>query len=106
MVSDAKSLELEPDQLVPGDRIKLQEGDRVPADCVLVKADRLQADESMLTGDSLPVDKTAGPVEEAAALDARKGSIFAGTSLTVGSATAVMVATANCTEFGKLAKVL
>ena len=106
VISDGKSLELEPSQLVPGDLIKLKEGDRVPADCILVKADRLQSDESMLTGESLPVDKAVGPVEEAAPLDARKGSIFAGTSLTAGGATAVVVATANRTEFGKLAKVL
>ena len=106
VISDGKSLEVEPSQLIPGDLIKLQEGDRVPADCILVKADRLQSDESMLTGESLAVDKTVGPVEESAPLDARQGSLFAGTSLTAGGATAVVVATANHTEFGKLAKVL
>lgn len=106
VISEGQSLEVEPTDLVPGDLIKLQEGDRVPADCVLVKADRLESDESMLTGESLPVSKTVGAVEEGAPLDARHGSIFAGTALTAGGATAVVVATANHTEFGKLAKVL
>lgn len=106
VISRGQSLEVDREELVPGDLIKLGEGDRVPADCVLVKADRVRADESMLTGESLPVGKTVGPVAEDAPIDARTGSLYAGTALTGGSATALVIGTANQTEFGRLARVL
>jgi len=106
VISEGQSLELDLSELVPGDIIKLQEGDRVPADSILIKADRLKVDESLLTGESMPVHKSVGEVEAQAPLDSRTGSLFAGTALSAGSATAVVVATANQTELGKLARVL
>jgi len=106
VISEGNSLEVERVNLVPGDLVKLQEGDRVPADCILVKADRLQVNESMLTGESLPVSKKIGTVEPSTPLDGRLGSLFAGTAVTAGAATAVVVDTGNHTELGKLAKVL
>ena len=106
VVCEGKSLEVDRQELVPGDVIKIQEGDRVPADCVLLKADRLRVDESLLTGESVPVSKKVGAVAQEVTIDGRTGSLFAGTSLTAGSATAVVAATANQTEFGKLARVL
>ncbi|MBT9585971.1 cation-transporting P-type ATPase [bacterium] len=106
VISEGNSLEVERVELVPGDLIKLQEGDRVPADCILVKADRLRVDESLLTGESMATSKTVGEVAADSPVDSRSGSLFAGTALTAGSATAVVAATANQTELGKLARVL
>lgn len=93
-------------QLVPGDIIQLQAGDRVPADCILLSAVRLQADESTLTGESSPVFKRPGAVASDTAVDGQTCSLFAGTLLSAGEGTAVVVGTGNHTELGSLASLL
>ena len=93
--------------LVPGDVVLLQAGDRVPADVRLVEAVNLQIEEAALTGESVPVEKHAAPIAGAdAALGDRKNMAYAGTAATYGRGRAVVVATGMNTEFGKIARML
>ncbi len=86
--------------LVPGDAILLGAGDVVPADCRLLEAIALQVDESSLTGESLPVDKTGEPVTADAIAD-RRSMLYEGTTVAAGHAKAVVVATGSATEAGR-----
>ncbi len=92
--------------LVAGDILKLQEGERVPADGQLIRGHGLSVDQSMLTGESLPVKKMAGPLAADTSLDSRVGTLHAGTSVLSGQATLIVTATGNRTELGKLAQTL
>src|SRR5690606_4891454 len=89
-----------------GDVVLLEEGDRVPADVLLVTAERLGVDESMLTGESIAVEKRVGPVEQAAPVDARAGVAFAGSTVTGGRASGLVVATGPRTQLGGTARSL
>jgi len=93
--------------LVPGDIVLLRAGDRVPADLRLIEAVNLQIEEAALTGESLPVEKTAAitlppsvPVAE------RKNMVYAGTSVSYGRGRGIVVATGMQTEFGTIATML
>ncbi|MEV4196882.1 cation-translocating P-type ATPase [Micromonospora globbae] len=88
------------DDLVPGDVIRLEPGDSVPADCRLIEAVGLETDESSLTGESLPVGKTTQPVVAAAIAD-RHSMVYEGTTVAAGHGTAVVVATGADTEAGR-----
>ncbi|MGK5737681.1 HAD-IC family P-type ATPase [Micromonospora sp. URMC 103] len=88
------------DDLVPGDVIQLEPGDAVPADCRVIEAVGLEADESSLTGESLPVGKSADPVV-AAAVAERHSMVYEGTTIAAGHGTAVVVATGAETEAGR-----
>ena len=91
------------EDLVPGDILLLREGDFVPADALCLEASDLQVDESALTGEALPVAKTgAGWPAPAPALHDRQHRLLAGTTVLSGRATAVAVATAGLTEYGRL----
>ena len=93
--------------LVVGDRVLLHAGDRVPADLRLTESVLLRADESLLTGESTPVDKSEEPVADAAAPVAdRACMVFAGTTVAHGRGTGVVVATSMETEFGRIAGLL
>ncbi len=92
--------------LVPGDILVLDAGDILTADVRLVQASRLQADESPLTGESLPVDKGVDPVAEEAALSERTSMMFKGTAVTRGSGEAVVVATGMATELGTISSLV
>ncbi|HEX2505437.1 MAG TPA: cation-transporting P-type ATPase [Gaiellaceae bacterium] len=89
--------------LVPGDLVVLREGDRVPADGRVVDTMRLEADESALTGESLPVEKTVAPVAAEAALAERPSMVYAGTGVTKGHGRAIVTATGEATEMGRVA---
>ncbi len=91
--------------LVGGDVVVLAGGDVVPADCRLLDTRSLQADESSLTGESAPVEKTAAPVFAPALAD-RRSMLYEGTTVSAGYATAVVVATGSGTELGKSLKAL
>ncbi len=86
--------------LVRGDVIVLRAGDVVPADCRIITADGLEADESALTGESLPVGKTSDPVL-AQDIGERRSMLYEGTTIAVGEAVAVVVATGDSTEIGR-----
>ncbi|BCJ59405.1 cation-translocating P-type ATPase [Micromonospora endophytica] len=88
------------DDLVPGDVIVLDSGDAVPADCRVLEAVALEADESSLTGESLPVAKTDQPVV-AAAVAERRSMLYEGTTIAAGHGIGVVVATGADTEAGR-----
>jgi Ca2+-transporting ATPase len=89
--------------LVPGDLVRLREGDRVPADARVVSEMGLEVDESALTGESVPVAKGAEPVHETIALAERESMVYAGTGVTRGAGLALVVATGVRTEQGAIA---
>ncbi len=94
-------------QLVPGDVIRLEAGDFIPADARLIKSVSLKSEESALTGESVPSEKDASvEVEENAALGDRTNMVFTGCSVTYGTATAVVTGTGMNTEMGKIAGLL
>jgi Ca2+-transporting ATPase len=90
--------------LVPGDILVLEAGDRIPADARIVELHSLQCDEAPLTGESLPVTKEVSPVREDASVGDRKNMVFTGTTVTYGRAKAVVCGTGMRTEFGKIAE--
>ena len=89
-------------RLVPGDLVVLDAGDISSADLRLISASRLQADESLLTGESLPVEKHVEAVGAEAALAERSCMLFKGTAITRGSGEGVVVATGMSTELGHI----
>ena len=89
--------------LVPGDVVVVEAGDVVPADARLVAAWQLSVDESALTGESVPVDKSPAPVAAEAPLADRSSMLFRGTAVLRGHAEAVVVATGMGTELGRIA---
>ena len=91
-------------ELVPGDVIALEAGDNVPADCRIIEAAALKAEESALTGESVPSDKESGVLSgEEVPLGDRKNMLYMGSSIAYGRAEAVVVATGMKTEMGKIA---
>jgi Ca2+-transporting ATPase len=93
-------------ELVPGDVVLLQSGDRVPADLRLVRLRSLEIDESMLTGESLPARKHVDPLAHEIVLADRKNLAFAGTLVTRGEAEGVVYATGDQTETGRIARLI
>ncbi|MBL8939020.1 MAG: HAD-IC family P-type ATPase [Archangium sp.] len=94
------------DQLVCGDVVSLQSGDSVPADLRLLQARELQIEEAALTGESVPTQKTLAQLPDETALGDRTNLAFAGTQVTYGTATGVVVATGDATETGRIADLL
>ena len=103
---DGKEKKIPAKDIVPGDIVVLQEGDRVPAGCRLLEAFSLQVDESALTGESTPVEKQVSTFPEKTALADRKNMIFMNTVVTRGRGTAIVVATGMSTEIGHVAKMI
>jgi magnesium-transporting ATPase (P-type) len=89
-------------ELVPGDLVHLQSGDKVPADVRILRAKGLQVDEAALTGESMPVDKTVTPVPAATPLADRRCMAYSGTLVTHGQGSGIVVATGNDTEIGRI----
>ncbi|SFJ06095.1 ATPase, P-type (transporting), HAD superfamily, subfamily IC [Thermoflavimicrobium dichotomicum] len=89
-------------ELVPGDLVCLEAGDRVPADIRLLQSYQLEVDESMLTGESLPVVKLSEPVTEDSPLAERNNMVFKGTCVSRGKGIGIVVATGMRTEMGKM----
>jgi Ca2+-transporting ATPase len=103
VIRSGRERELAAEELVPGDLVVLREGERVPADGRLVSAAGLAVDESALTGESVPVDKTLEPVSAEAPLAERSSMVFAGTAVTRGRGRVVVTATGQATELGHIA---
>ena len=99
--------EMNPEELVPGDIIRLKTGDLVPADARLIHSESLAADESSLTGESVPAEKdAAASFEEEVPLGDRSNCVFSGCLITSGNASAVVARTGMNTEMGKIARFL
>ncbi len=90
------------EDLVPGDIVLMEAGDKVPADLRLIDATRLQIDEAMLTGESVPASKSVDAVAADALLGDRKCMAYSGTFVTGGQATGLVVATGMGTELGRI----
>lgn len=91
-------------ELVPGDIILLDEGQKVPADGRLLEAENLSVNESILTGEAVPVHKHTSHIGSDTPTYKQLNMVFQGTFITAGSARALVVATGNQTEFGRIAK--
>ncbi len=103
---DGKHFLIPAEQLVPGDIVALESGDKVPADLRLLQVKNLRADESMLTGESLPVEKNTATVGANAALGDRFCLAYSGTLITYGTALGMVVATGDLTEIGRISSML
>jgi len=93
-------------EVVPGDVILLEAGDRVPADARLMDVIELRTEEAVLTGESTSVDKTTETLDEKAPIAERKNTVFSGTHVTYGRARAVVSVTGMGTEFGRIAEMV
>ena len=107
VIRDGKESIIDAAQLVPGDIIRLEAGDFIPADARLLKSVSLKSEESALTGESVPSEKDAEAIVlENAPLGDRSNMVFSGCSITYGTAVAVVTATGMNTEMGKIANLL
>lgn len=89
--------------LVPGDIVQLSEGDKVPADIRIMDADSLRTDESVLTGESVPVSKLADALSGTKEIYEQKNTLFQGSFIISGRVSGVVIHTGNTTEFGRIA---
>ncbi|MBS0466605.1 MAG: cation-transporting P-type ATPase [Proteobacteria bacterium] len=94
------------EQLVPGDIVLLASGDKVPADLRILSAKSLRADEAVLTGESVPSDKSEAAVAEDAPLGDRRGMLYSGTLVAAGTAVGAVAATGARTELGRISALL
>jgi len=101
---DGQVKEISAEQLVPGDIIVLESGDLVAADLRIIEASKMQADESALTGESLPASKNVEVLEKETDIADRHNILFKGTALTRGSGEGVVVATGTDTELGRISE--
>ena len=92
--------------LVPGDIVLLEAGDKVPADLRVIEARGLAAQEAILTGESVPVEKGQTPVAADAALGDRRSMLWSGTLVTQGTARGLVVSTGQATEIGRIGGLL
>ncbi len=101
---DLKDVPIE--EVVPGDIIALNAGDIIPGDCLIIESKDLFVDEAILTGETFPVEKETGTLDETTTLGKRTNALFMGTHVVSGSGKAVVVHTAKDTEFGKISEQL
>jgi magnesium-transporting ATPase (P-type) len=99
-------LELDAAELVPGDIVRLRSGDRVPADVRLVEAVNLRIEESALTGESVPTEKRAEPVDAKAGIGDRRSMAYSGTLVAAGRGVGVVTATGAATELGRISRMM
>jgi cation-transporting P-type ATPase F len=104
IIRDGQKLRLASRELVPGDLVLLASGDKVPADLRLVSVRNLQVDESALTGESVPVEKQVHPVQEGTPLAERVNMAYAGSFVTFGQGSGLVVATGSATEVGQISQ--
>eukprot|EP01113_Clastostelium_recurvatum_P038997 TRINITY_DN58_c0_g1_i1.p1 TRINITY_DN58_c0_g1~~TRINITY_DN58_c0_g1_i1.p1 ORF type:complete len:1037 (-),score=258.51 TRINITY_DN58_c0_g1_i1:49-3111(-) len=107
VLRDGETKEIESTELVPGDIILVKEGDSIPADARVVRVNGLETDEAILTGETVPVTKKLDAITEPdTPLGDRKNIVYMGTNVSKGKGRAVVVATGNDTEMGKIASTL
>jgi Ca2+-transporting ATPase len=106
VIRNGHEQEIDSSQLVPGDIIHLAYGSRVPADARVLESNNLETDEAVLTGESLPVSKNAETLSEGTILSDRANTVHAGTMVVAGTGLAVVTATDNHTEIGRIAQLV
>ena len=107
VIRDGREIEVAAREVVPGDIILLQAGDKVAADARLIKSVNLQADEAALTGESVPIHKKTEPLEkEDLSLGDRNNMVFSGTIVTYGRGRGLVVATGMKSQVGRIAEML
>ena len=103
---DGQTAMIPAEQLVPGDIVSLESGDKIPADIRLTEVKNLRTEEAALTGESVPSEKSIGPVSAKATVGDRMGMAYSGTLVVSGRATGVVVATGADTELGRINQML
>ncbi len=106
VLRDGRRHSVDAAELVPGDIVLVEAGDRVPADLRLIEARSLKAEEAILTGESVPVDKGTAPVAENAALGDRTSMLFSGTLVAAGTGRGVVAGTGADTQIGRISGML
>lgn len=104
VLREGREQEVASKEIVPGDLLALEAGDKVPADARLVEVASMRCDEAPLTGESLPVEKDTGALPRDTAVADRKNMVYTGSIVTYGRGRAVVTATAMNTEFGRIAR--
>ncbi|WP_017662834.1 cation-transporting P-type ATPase [Baaleninema simplex] len=104
VLREGQPLRIPSRDLVPGDLVVLASGDKVPADLRLLRVRNLQVDESALTGESVPVEKSTQVLPEETPLAERSNMAYAGSFITFGQGQGIVVATANATEMGQISR--
>jgi len=102
VMRDGRARQVPAEELVPGDVVLLEGGDVVTADIRLIEAARLQADESTLTGESMPVGKRTEPLASDTVVMDRSNMVFKGTAITRGSGKGIVIGIGPNTEFGRV----
>ncbi|HRX59905.1 MAG TPA: cation-transporting P-type ATPase [Candidatus Competibacter sp.] len=106
VLRDGQRREIPAEDLVPGDWVLLQSGDKVPADLRLIETKNLRIQEAVLTGEAEAVEKTAAPVAAEAAIGDRTDMAYSGTLVSYGQGVGVVVATGEYTEIGRISMLL
>jgi magnesium-transporting ATPase (P-type) len=106
VMREGKQITIQAEELVPGDVVLLQSGDKVPADLRLFRVKGLQIQESVLTGESIAVEKITDPVTQEAMLGDRRCLAYSGTLVTYGQGTGVVIATGVQTEIGLISRLV
>ncbi|MBU2562317.1 MAG: cation-transporting P-type ATPase [Nanoarchaeota archaeon] len=106
VIRNSRMIEISSLELVPGDIILLNSGDKINADCRIIEAENLQANEAILTGESLPIDKSKKKLSQETILAEQENMLFTGTQVVRGTSKAVVVSTGMNTVFGKIAEKL
>jgi Mg2+-importing ATPase len=104
VLRDGSSKEIPVEGILPGDVVILSAGESIPADCLILESKDLFIDEAALTGETYPVEKTAGILPAETPLSQRKNALFMGTHVVSGTAKAVVARTGTETEFGKVSE--
>jgi len=106
VIRNNKLIEINSLNLVPGDIMILETGDKVPVDGRIIEESSLSIDEASLTGESTPVNKTIKPLNKELQIADQSNMVFSGTTITEGRCKVIVTATASSTELGKIAKSL
>nr|WP_208993792.1 MULTISPECIES: cation-transporting P-type ATPase [unclassified Labrenzia] len=106
LLRDGRRQSVDAADLVPGDIVLLEAGDRVPADLRLIEARGLKAEEAILTGESVPVEKGTAPVDRDVAFGDRTSMLYSGTLVAAGAGRGVITATGASTQIGRISSML
>lgn len=106
VIREGQLLEIPSSQLVPGDLVKIEEGQKVSADIRIVQSYNLCTIEASLTGESTPIAKISDPLNEQLAIADQKNMLFSGTSVSSGEGVGIVIRTGMSTEIGKIAKLV